>query len=348
MRILFTGNFDPEYNRTRVIISGLKSLGVEINIFRFPKKKKPDRKKLLDAIEKTDWIFLPSFTHTDLPFIRNISLKPIIFDPLISRYLSKVFDYKSVWRFSPRAYKNYLKDSRALKRADLILADTLSHKNYFTEKFNVPSEKIRVAPIGVITNDFFPIKVKGGDRNKIIVGFYGSFIPLHGIDVIINTAEILKAHKHIKFRLIGNGILFSKMQKMAEKKFLQNIDFVGWKPYSELNEEINNFDIALGIFGQSKKANMVIPNKLFHYAACEKVIISRKSDAITEIFDHDQNISLCEPNPHGLASAILAIGNISERTRIAKKGRELILKDYNQKKIAENILQFIKDYSKGI
>lgn len=348
MRILFTGNFDPEYNRTRVIIAGLKSLGVEINIFRFPKKKKPDKKTLLAAIEKTDWIFLPSFTHTDLPYIRKISSKPIIFDPLISRYLSKVFDYKSVWRCSPRAYKNYLKDSRAMKRADLILTDTLSHKNYFIEKFGIPSEKTRVIPIGVIIEDFFPIKVVPIDRNKIIVGFYGSFIPLHGIDVIIDAAEILKDKKHIKFRLIGNGILFSEMQKMAERKLLLNIDFVGWKPYSDLNEEINNFDIALGIFGQSKKANMVIPNKLFHYAACEKVIISRKSDAITEIFKHKQSISLCEPDPQGLASAILALENNSERSMIAKNGHELIIKDYNQIKIAENILQFIEDYSKGI
>lgn len=342
MKILFTGHFDPDYNRTKVIIKGLSSLGVEVNLFPFTKKKKPDLERLKKEINKSDWIFMPSFTHTDLPFIKRISSKPIIFDPLISRYLSKVFDYKTVWKYSPRAYKNYLKDKRAFNRSDLILADTASHKDYFVSKFGVDPNIVRVAPIGVISEDFFPIKVEPVDRSKIIVGFYGSFIPLHGIEVIIGAAEILRENKNIVFKLIGDGILFSKMKKMAVDKSLDNIDFTGWKPYSELNIEINNFDIALGIFGESLKARMVIPNKLYHYAACKKAIISRKSDAITEIFDHDQNITLCEPNPEGLASAIKSLSNKYERNRIAKNAHELITKEYNEVKIAENILEFMR------
>ncbi|MCF8377995.1 MAG: glycosyltransferase [Bacteroidales bacterium] len=342
MKILFTGYFDPEYNRTKVIINGLELLGADIRLFPFPKKKKPEIHKLKEAIDDADWVFMPSFTHTDLPFVKRISNKPIIFDPLISRYLSKVFDYKSVWKYSPRAYKNYLKDSRALKRADLILADTESHKKYFMEKFSVKADKIRVIPIGVITEDFFPIKAKAKEDNKIIVGFYGSFIPLHGIDIIINAAEILKEEKNIVFKLIGNGILFDTMKKMAESKSLNNIVFEGWKPYSELNLEINNFDICLGIFGESIKAKMVVPNKLFHYAACKKAIISRTSEAITEIFKHNINISLCEPSPAGLASAIRLLTEDSERARIAKNAYDLIRRDFNQLKIAENILDFME------
>ena len=347
MNILFTGNFDPEYNRTKIIIKGLKSLGVNVTILNYSKRKKPEKEKLQQAIDKVDWIFMPSFTHTDVPYIRKITSKPIIFDPLISRYLSKVFDYKSVSKYSPRAYKNYLKDSRALKRADKILADTQSHKNYYIQKYGVPEEKIMVVPIGVIREDFFPIKVNSGIKSQIIVGFYGSFIPLHGIDVIIEAAEILKQKKHIRFKFIGDGILLDKMKKLAKKKNLENIDFSGWKPYSELNEEINNFDIALGIFGSSKKANMVIPNKLFHYAACDKVIISRESEAITEIFDHNNTIILCEPNSKSLSEAILNLDSNKKRKQISANAKDLITKDFNDIKIAEKIINFILDYPIG-
>lgn len=347
MKILFTGHFNPEYNRTKIIIAGLRSMGVEVDIFNYPKKKKLNKSELRTVMEEADWIFLPSFTHTDLPFIRKLSSKPIIFDPLISRYLTKVFDHKSVSRYSPRAYKNYLKDSRALKRADLILADTQSHKNYFIEKFRVPPEKIKVVPVGVIGKDFYPMDMNSELDKQIIVGFYGSFLPLHGIDVIIEAANILKSNKRIKFRLIGSGDLADKMKLLAKNKNIENIEFIDWISYTELNQEINNFDIALGIFGSSKKANMVIPNKIFHYAACEKVIISMRSVAITEIFEHDKNIYLCEPKPESLSNAILNLQDASKRKEIAGSANKMVTEEYSERKIAENILSFISDYPIG-
>ncbi|MFW5821524.1 MAG: glycosyltransferase, partial [Bacteroidota bacterium] len=341
MRILLTGKFDPEYNRTKIIIKGLEDLGVELKIMPYTRKYKLNKKELRMETEKADWIFLPSFTHTDVPFIRKMTAKPIIFDPLISRYLSKVFDYKAVSRYSPRAYKNFLKDSRSLLRSDIILADTFCHKKYYEEKFSVNPGKIKVLPIGVITKDFYPLQEKPDNLENITVGFYGSFIPLHGIDIIIEAAKELSRYRNINFRILGNGILFREMKDLAEKQKLNNIEFPGYVRYPKLNYEINNFDIALGIFGSSLKASMVIPNKLFHYAACQVPVISMESDAVKEIFSHNENIHLCSPSPASLAEAILKLQNKDYRKKIARNAGKLIRENYNEKRIGKMFMDIL-------
>ena len=343
MTILFCGKFDPDYNRTRIIINGLRKKGVEVLIYNYPKKRKADKSILRELLDRADYVFLPSFTHTDLPFIKKQTDKAIIFDPLISRYLSKVFDYQTINKNSPRAYKNYLKDSRSLKNADLIISDTLAHKNYFVEKFGIDPEKIRVVHIGVMTEDFFPIKIKRKLSKKLSVGFYGSFIPLHGIDIILQAAKILENDQDIEFKLIGDGVLMSEMKALSEKLGLQNTEFTGLIPYQELNEEINKFDIALGIFGSSLKAKLVIPNKIFHYAACEKPVISMSSDAMREIFCHNKNIFLVENTAPELANAILKLKDPEIRKKISTDARKLVTDQYNDTKIAGKILDFIEE-----
>lgn len=344
MRILFCGRFDPSYNRTRIIIEGLRKSGAEVNLYTYPKKRNANKKDLKKRIEESDLIILPSFTHTDLPFIRRLTDKPILFDPLISRYLTKVYDYKTISRNSPRALKNYLKDSRSLSRADLILADTQAHKDYYTSNYKVSPEKIKVVPIGVIMDDFYPSKKSNSTGDRITIGFYGSFIPLHGIEIVLQAAELLKDDNELYFKMIGDGVLFGEMKGLALKMGLNKVDFAGWKPYEELNREINDFDIALGIFGSSEKAKMVIPNKIFHYAACQKPVISMECDGIREIFTHNEDIYLVQPDPGSLAEGIRKLKNAKDREKIALNAYRLVTEEYNEKKIGSMVLDFIHDH----
>lgn len=341
MKILFTGRFDPEYNRTKIIIKGLKDNGAEVSVHPYPRKNKCDRKLLMDQARDADWIFLPSFTHTDVPFIKRLTKKPIIFDPLISRYLSKVFDYKAVWKYSPRAYKNYLKDARSLRRSDLIITDTGMHKKYFMRKFGVDEKKMEVVPVGVITEDFFPVPHAVNRDQNLVIGFYGSFIPLHGIEVILEAASLLQNERNLLFRISGEGILYDKMKKIADEKKLNNLEFTGYIPYKSLNREINSYDIALGIFGNSLKARLVIPNKIFHYCACNKPVITMESDGIKEIFTHGTNIHLTKADDKSLARAILELSDPDYRRRLGENAGELIRSEFNEKKTGERILRFL-------
>lgn len=340
MNILFAGDFEPGYNRTKIIIDGLRAQpGVTLSFYNYKEKSKWNFPALRKACKAADVIFLPSFTHQDVLMIKWLSGKPLIFDPLISRYMSKVFDYKKVGKYSPRAFKNYLKDKISMSMADLVVCDTHAHLQYFHDTFNIPENKMHVLPVGVNTDDFKPAPVQH-PQNTFIAGFYGGFIPLQGTRMIIEAAKVLQPHTDIQFRLIGDGFEFKKVQQLAKDYGLDNVSFLGWVNYDKLAEEVNAFDICLGIFGETMKADAVIPNKIFHYAALQKAIITKNAPAIREIFEDGRDIILSENTATAIAEKILLLKNDPVlRAAVAEQGYRKIVTGYNHKVIGKSLYE---------
>ena len=345
MNILFVGKYNPEYNRNKIILEGLRKLN-DLTVCELPFNKKKDFNltEFNKLQTECDFIYCPSFSHKFVKFITKKASKPVIFDPLISNYLTKVYDYKSVSKWSPRAYKNYLKDKLPFKAVDLLIADTEEHKKYYHTTFNIELDKIKVLPVGASVSDFNPTtKTK---TEKFVVGFYGGFIPLQGVKYIIETAELLKNDSSIEFRLLGTGFQYEEMQQLAKHKQLTNLKFEGWINYADLPQHINNFDICLGIFGDTPKAQFVIPNKIFHYAAMGKPIITMESDGIKEIFKHEENIFLTTNNKLAIKNAILKLKDSPELAqKLSVNTLNLLRSEYSETKIAEKLVAILKKYN---
>jgi glycosyltransferase involved in cell wall biosynthesis len=345
MKFLFTGNYDVNYNRTVILIRGLEALGHTVIDFPFTKRSSDKRIMIRELSADADVVYLPSFTHPDVKFVKkSIRKKKLIFDPLISRYLTKVFDYKQVSRFSPRAYKNYLKDKIAFRYADLILADTEAHKQYFVEKFGVDKEKIKVLPICVNPEEFYPRDEPDKDHAVFTVGFYGGFIPLQGTRYILQAAALLKDIPDVRFVLAGDGFEYAEMKKLAAQLELKNVVFLGWLPHDQLNDRINTFDVCLGIFGDSLKADLVIPNKFYHYAACRKAIITKDTPAIRELAVGGQDAFLLPSDPGEIAAAILELKNdVAKRVKLAEHVYQKVVTKYNHLVAAQLLADYAKD-----
>ncbi|ADR21814.1 hypothetical protein MATR_05530 [Marivirga tractuosa] len=344
MNILFAGKSDFNYNRVQVLLSGLKKIpNVNIDYFSIPKRSSFDKNKFQLKADWADYIFIPPFRHKDVGFIKNHTKTPVIFDPLISKYLTKL-DYGHFWKLPIK----FFLDKIPFQKADVLLTDTKAHREYFIRKFSLNRDKVYHLYIGSDTDLFFPDE-ESNDKKKIFtVGFYGSFVPLQGVKKIIEAANILKDHIDIKFELIGGGYTFKKAKQKSEKYGLSNIRFRGRVEYNELNEIINSFDVCLGIFGDSEKANLVIPNKIYHYASIGKTIITRESTAIKEIFTNRENIILIENTATDLANAILkAKENSLLLKTLGTNAYQLILKSYNSVQIANHLLNIIAEFEKS-
>jgi glycosyltransferase involved in cell wall biosynthesis len=342
LKILFTGDYLKDYNRTSIIVSGLKKLGHDVIEFPFQKKNKAIRENIKLLSEDSDFVFMPSFTHQQVGYVRKVigGNKKIIFDPLISRYLTKIHDYKLVSPYGLSALRNYLRDKLSQKYADFVVTDTQAHKEYFHKKFGTPLEKMGNLYIGNNFDEFYssnePI-----NPSHFLVGFYGGFIPLQGVMNIIDAAYILKDELDISFELIGNGFQYEEAKRRIVSLNLKNIILLGWLDVNSLRTHIQKFNLALGIFGETEKSNFVIPNKVYHYVACGKAVITKDSPAIRELFKHNENMYLTDHNPKNIADAILNLKkNPNERIRIAKNAYELLHKNYNETAVAQRLIDY--------
>ena len=181
--------------------------------------------------------------------------------------------------------------------------------------------------------------------NIFEVGFYGGFIPLQGVSHIVEAAQILQNEKDIHFNLIGTGFELEKIKLLVQKKKLKNISFLGWIEYDQLPSKINAFDICLGIFGDTPKADLVIPNKVYHYAALQKCVVTKETPAIKEVFTDKKNIILTDNNPKAIAEKILFLKtNKPLADKLACAAHNLIQQEYNENKIAERFIEFLKKF----
>lgn len=312
-KICFFGIYNKSYNRTKVIESGLVENGVSVTHCSVDPKNTPGVGKYLKLIqarralknEHFDAVFVAYPGQTVVWLARILFFRtPIIFDAFLSLYDSNVFDRKIYSRFHPRAWKDYTLDFTSVALADKVLLDTEKHIEYFVKTFHARKDKFIRVFIGADESVFYPREPKNKSK-KYTIHFHGSFIPLQGVEYIIGAADILK-DKDIQFRIIGSGQGFEKAKALvAEKRLEKVIYFEGWKLPEEVADYIAQSDICLGIFGNTDKAQRVIPNKLYECIAMKKPVITADTPAVQEIFRDGEDVLLCAgSSDRALAQAI--------------------------------------------
>ncbi len=112
------------------------------------------------------------------------------------------------------------------------------------------------------TTIYYPSDATKSPDEKVSILFYGSFIPLHGIDVILNAFHLLEK-EGITFQatIIGKGQTYPEMKKLYDTLNLKNVTMDGtFIDEKKLADKIRESDIILGIFGNSTKAKSVNSN----------------------------------------------------------------------------------------
>ena len=281
---------------------------------------------------------MPEFCQKDVPLARFLAVfgsRRVVFDPLASRFETKFVDWG--WRStgSLAAWWNRTIDALAFRLAGLILADTAAHRDYYAGFFGLPAEKFAVVPVGFDDRVFSRDLARAGraaraarpEGSRFTAVFFGSFLPLHGVDFIIEAARgVWERDRSVRFLLIGGGRTLPGVRARAAELGLGNIDFEDWQTQAALAGTVAiSADVCLGIFGRTEKAARVVPHKIFQSMALAKPVVTARTPAVEELFEHGRNIYLCDrARPESLAEAVLALKNDAGlRESIARNGFEL-------------------------
>jgi glycosyltransferase involved in cell wall biosynthesis len=255
--------------------------------------------RLLSQIKINDYKFIiigyPAYIEALILnlFLSKRNKNKIIIDFFLSLYDTLVLDRKAYHEKSIKAKICYYLDKHLLSSFDHLVVDTSANAKRFSSLFKVDSTNFQVLFAGSnslrLNGKSFRKHTKEKNQNTLNIGWVGAIIPLHGIEEIINSAEILR-REDIIFHLIGNGPdnELDHIKRIIESKKLNNVVLYDELDYEKSMNILNNCDICLGIFGKSEKAKAVIPFKIFDYLYLSKPIITQKSDAILQIKDFEQ------------------------------------------------------------
>lgn len=237
-----------------------------------------------------DVIFIGFLSQSILPFFYFLFKKKIIIiDFFISLYDTVLFDRKKVNKKSVIAKILKWMDSVTLRKADFILVDTKSHGKYFVKEFGANQEKMIVLYLEADKRIYYPHIVEKPDdiKEKYIVLYFGTILPVQGIEIIKKTVEMLEDNDAIFFIIIGN-IPVSQKKKYSK---LSNLKTIKWLKQEELSDYIAMSDLCLaGHFNDKiNKAKRTIPGKAFIYNAMNKPMILGDNITNREIFSEEKN-----------------------------------------------------------
>ncbi len=348
--IVFFGGYDPDYPRNAIIRKGLEKLGIRVRscradgsrraVFRYPILM---ARFFATSLWRRSPLFVPDFRHKDVPLAWVFSRLPrrkLVFDPLVSRYETRVLDRGDAREGSAQARHNWKIDRLTMRMSDLVLADTDAHAAFYIDEFDIDEKKVRTLYLGYDDTVFDRATAREPDGTFRVL-FYGSFLPLHGTDVIVEAARLLD--DGFRFRIVGSGQTMDEFRERAEGIDGKRIELSGNVPENELPGLIAGADTVLGVFGTTPKTGMVIPNKVYQSMACGRPVVTADTPSVREIFTPGKHL-VCVPPGDAvlLAGALKRLRDDAQfASSVAENGGRLVREQFNPEKVAGRLLDIL-------
>lgn len=310
-RILYIATKNSDYLRLTQEIRMLREQGNTVDVIASSSRSYPRRllyvwRRLLTvSMKKYDMSFVGFAPQLVLPlFGRKLRKKPLAVDFFISMYDTLCFDRK---KFRPKSLAGKLlkrTDRKTLARADLAVCDTRAHRDYFCREFGFPQEKTDVLYLEADSSIYYPRETAAHEDFTVL--YFGSILPLQGVDVILKAIDILRDEKGLRFIVVGP--LGENVSRTGEAI----TEYIEWLTQDKLAEKIAGADLCLaGHFnGSIAKAKRTIPGKAYIYRSMGKPMILGDGPANHELYKEGGGIYFCPmSDPEALAALILKIKN---------------------------------------
>ncbi len=250
----------------------------------------------------------------DVPLARLIAGREarILFAPLVT-LTETLVDDRQVYGASGLAGRAAgALDRHTLESADLVLTDTETHREWIASRLTT---RARMATLYLGAEPIFrptaPRPRRAGEPLRVL--FYGQYVPLHGTEVIVEAAALLASEGGVELTMIGTGPERAAASRLAATRGVAGLAFEDWVAYEELPVRLAAADVALGIFGTTSKARMVIPTKVYQAAASGRAVVTADTPALREVFTPDVDVlTVPAGDPAALAAMLRRLRDAPE------------------------------------
>lgn len=346
LSILYTGRYYETAPRGRALREGLRSRGHLVHEVAIDHEvSRPWRWKLARQLENfrdpVDVVILADLGQVVASAVSKFCRRrglPLVVDFFFPMYEAMVHDRGVLAPDSWRAARFQSQDLEALACGDAVFFDTLEHLLSTEAMYPGRCRQGHVIPIGCPEHFFEevpPVPLEGSGPFNVL--FWGSYIPLQGIEHILTAAaEISLCDPDIRFFLIGkSGQTYSEMRQRARNLGLSNVEFVPRIPQDQLRGHIKAADLALGIFGDTDKARRVVPHKVYEALALGVPTITMDTPACRHLLPPDA----CRlVSPERLAGEILRLKSDAPACRhLAESGARAARERFHPSVLGERL-----------
>lgn len=169
-------------------------------------------------------------------------------------------------------------------------------------------------------------------RDRFVVTYSGLLGIKHGLEVVLDTAALLREHQEILFCLVGAGPRREALEERARELGLRNVLFLGEQPSERLPYLLAGADVCVSSLLPDPYLEKIISAKLFEYLACERPVVAIQAGESARILEESRGGIAVKPgDAEAAAAAILALYRDPERRcEMGVAGREFVEKRHSR------------------
>jgi glycosyltransferase involved in cell wall biosynthesis len=306
-RVLLAGVWDegPGYPRTTSLRMGLQAAGFEVREcrrpglgvqkqtllrapWRWPGVAWQQRRQLQELLaelraevtaSRPECVVVPYPGHRVIGAIARAVQVPVVLDLFLSAYDTVVEDRRLVLPGSLGAWWLQHLDTAACRAADVVLLDTPANAAYVAALTGLPPERFAWLPVH--DPDAPPSAATwsgAGDRLRVL--FFGTGVPLHGLDTLV---EAVARVPQVQLTLVGGS---PAHRALAAARLGARLELLPvFVDRAALHDQLARCQLVAGVFGDSGKAQRVVPFKLVHALAAGRPVLTADTPAVGQWLD---------------------------------------------------------------
>lgn len=166
------------------------------------------------------------------------------------------------------------------------------------------------------TVDRDDIRARYGLENRFVASFVGTLGMAHGLDAVLDAAEILRDRPDVVFWLVGEGARRTALEADARRRGLHNVRFEGQVPREDIPNVLAASDAALVLLRRDPLFATVLPSKMFEaMAAACPVILGVPGESRALLDESGGGIGIEPGSGDALARGVLELAADPERRR---------------------------------
>ena len=207
--------------------------------------------------------------------------------------------------------------------------------DYARERHGLELRQFVYVPNGVATPRCPPER----NEERGLVIYAGGFAPAHGLDTVIDAAQLL-LDTDITIHLYGGGPERQRLQERVIALGLRNVEFAGWVTKSSIQTRLLAAEcclctaqsMAVHRFGMSF-------NKLFDYFGAGSPVVFAVDSTNNPVAESGAGVTVRAGDAAALAGAIREVHNMTpeERQRMGRRGWDFLTNEHDFDVLAERL-----------
>jgi colanic acid biosynthesis glycosyl transferase WcaI len=226
---------------------------------------------------------------------------------------------------------------------------TVTHRFIDYVERGIPRSQISFLPNGADTEVLRPLPYDPGYAERLGVAgrkvftYAGTHAYYHGLEVLVETARLLRERADIVLLLVGKGPVRPLLQQQAAEQGLTNIVF-GDSPFAEMPQLMSITYASVVVMKDIPVAEKMRLSKTFPPLACGvPIVYSGRGESADMVEEHGCGVQVLPESPESLAEAIVRLADDrARRDEMGRRGIELVDRELSWASIIRNWLAQLK------